>query len=40
VMGDPHSSILSVDRVLAFFGQDQERAREAFGRFVDEARVE
>jgi putative transposase len=40
VMGGPGSSLHSPDRVLAFFGADEDRARQAFGRFVDEARAE
>jgi putative transposase len=40
VIRGPHSSLHTADRVLAFFGADEDRARQAFGRFVDEARVE
>ncbi len=40
VIRGPRSSLHTADRVLAFFGADEDRARQAFGRFVDEARVE
>jgi putative transposase len=40
VIRGPRSSLHTADRVLAFFGADEGRARQAFGRFVDEARVE
>ena len=40
VIRGPRSSLHTADRVLAFFGADEDRARQAFGRFVDDARVE